>query len=120
MANDQTDITLANETAIPCGCVDPACPVHTNEACPMPATGILYRVDMDDTTGTNMCDDCAEDALDSGVFTTGLPASSVDSCWGCGPDYLNDGVELTDITIYGVAEKVCPACYDELPEDYAT
>jgi len=31
---------------------------------------ILFRVDMEDETGTAMCEECADDALDSGVFTT--------------------------------------------------
>lgn len=30
----------------------------------------LYRVDMDDESGTLFCEHCAEDAMESGVFTS--------------------------------------------------
>jgi hypothetical protein len=36
--------------------------------CRLTATCVLFRIDMDDETGTAFCDDCAEDALDSGLF----------------------------------------------------
>jgi len=108
------------DPAKPCGCIDRSCPAHPNVVCAMPATTTIYRVDMDDDDGTHMCDDCAADAIESGLFTTIKPVN-VESCWGCGPDWRQvAGSELTDITIYGMAEKVCPACYDELPEDYET
>lgn len=54
-----------------CECGDPGCPVHEGVAhCRNSATYTVYRVDMQDETGTSMCDKCAEDALDSGVFIT--------------------------------------------------
>jgi hypothetical protein len=54
-----------------CQCSDPGCPVHPNHSdCSRRATTTVYRVDMEDETGTPMCDRCAEDAMDSGVFTT--------------------------------------------------
>lgn len=57
-----------------CGCTDPACPVHTRHiACHKLATQTLYRVDMEDRTGTPMCDGCAEDAFASGLFTEEKP-----------------------------------------------
>ncbi len=51
-----------------CQCVDRGCP-HCKGGCPDKATVIVYRSDMDDANGTPMCDDCANDAIDSGVFT---------------------------------------------------
>jgi hypothetical protein len=67
-----------------CLCADRGCPachgLHGNgfRATPgvsvklarlsLPATYTLQRVDMPDVTGTPMCDDCATDALESGLF----------------------------------------------------
>ena len=53
-----------------CECSDPGCLAHKgqDEHSEL-ATTILYRVDMIDETGTAMCDDCADDAYESGVFT---------------------------------------------------
>jgi hypothetical protein len=54
----------------PCECADPGCPAHKNSSkCNGLATIILYRIDMNDATGTAMCDACADDALESGVFS---------------------------------------------------
>ncbi len=54
-----------------CECSDPGCPVHKGkETCERPAVLTVYRVDMEDETGTDMCTDCAADALESGVFAT--------------------------------------------------
>ena len=56
-----------------CECSDTGCPMHKNsQYCDCLATAILYRVDMDDYTGTAMCDDCANDATMSGLFTEDL------------------------------------------------
>jgi hypothetical protein len=53
-----------------CACVDIGCPVHKNRAgCYNDADTILYRVDMEDATGTAFCERCADDAMDSGLFT---------------------------------------------------
>jgi len=51
-----------------CECADHACPVCKGN-CRQVATGILYRVDMDDVTGTAFCEGCGEDAMESGLFT---------------------------------------------------
>lgn len=52
-----------------CECSDPGCPMHTGHSdCHMKAKILLLRVDMEDKTGTAMCHECAEDAMDSGVF----------------------------------------------------
>lgn len=54
-----------------CHCFDKGCPVHKGQhLCPNKALVRVYRVDMHDRTGTQMCEGCANDALDSGVFAT--------------------------------------------------
>ena len=50
-----------------CECSDTKCP-HCNGGCPDKATYICRRVDMEDETGTLRCEDCASDAMESGVF----------------------------------------------------
>lgn len=60
-----------------CQCGDPMCPVpHGRETCEGRCTDTaditLYRVDMLDETGTRFCAACAEDAMDSGLFTARL------------------------------------------------
>ncbi len=53
-----------------CECGDPGCPVHKGEqVCNLNATTQLFRIDMEDQTGTLMCDRCADDASESGLFT---------------------------------------------------
>lgn len=55
-----------------CMCVDSGCIVahggHQHGGCQNVAAVTLYRVDMDDKTGTDMCSPCAEDAMDTGLF----------------------------------------------------
>jgi len=52
-----------------CECCDRGCPVHLSFAgCRNEATTVLYRFDMNDETGTMFCDQCAVDALESGLF----------------------------------------------------
>jgi hypothetical protein len=53
-----------------CGCADRHCPAPHNgtATCHVRATITLYRVDMDDRTGTDMCEPCADDAMASGLF----------------------------------------------------
>lgn len=57
-----------DETRRICECFDRGCPVHGREECGKEATCILYRIDMIDETGTAFCDDCADDAMDSGLY----------------------------------------------------
>lgn len=38
--------------------------------CLSPSDTTVFRVDMEDNTGTPMCDKCASDAFESGLFTT--------------------------------------------------
>jgi hypothetical protein len=61
-----------------CECADPGCTAGITDAngkCTNKATCVLFRVDVEDNTGTAMCDECAEDALDSGLFA---PAEDFD------------------------------------------
>lgn len=53
--------------AIGCDCSDPGCP-HCGGACVAAAVTVVFRIDMEDETGTPMCLKCAEDCLDSGLF----------------------------------------------------
>lgn len=52
-----------------CECSDFMCPACAG-TCHTLATATLYRVDMDmqDETGTRMCENCADDAMASGLF----------------------------------------------------
>lgn len=58
----------------PCECSDPGCPEHKGKSrCSY--TGevmLLYRIDMEDKTGSAMCEKCASDAFESGVFTDSI------------------------------------------------
>lgn len=54
-----------------CECSDPGCKHHKGASdCRDKALQILYRIDMQDETGTAFCDNCADDAFSSGLFTT--------------------------------------------------
>lgn len=56
-----------------CECADPGCDAHTSkEDCREYASTILYRIDMEDNSGTAFCEACAADAIGSGVFTDEL------------------------------------------------
>ena len=52
-----------------CECSDPGCDACMGRCQTMGPTSILYRVDMDDCSGTRMCEACAADAFESGCFT---------------------------------------------------
>jgi hypothetical protein len=52
-----------------CECGDHCCPMHRGKDCHRSATTLLYRVDMEDCTGTYFCDDCDGEAYGSGLFT---------------------------------------------------
>ena len=56
-----------------CECADRLCPVHKGHAeCSFVGrTKTLYRVDMEDRTGTRFCPSCANDAYESGLFADG-------------------------------------------------
>jgi len=60
---------MLRKPACPCQCSDWICSVHTGTStCSHPATRTLFRIDMEDQTGTAFCDGCAEDAMNSGLF----------------------------------------------------
>ena len=61
MTDDELELVI-------CQCADSLCPVHRGTDCDLPATRTLYRVDMEDLTGTSFCEACANDALQSGLF----------------------------------------------------
>ena len=50
-----------------CMCVDSGCTCGGN--CQKHAETTLYRIDMEDYTGTDFCEECAADAMESGVFS---------------------------------------------------
>ena len=60
-----------------CECSDPQCP-ECQGKCEHWSTEILYRIDMEDETGTAFCDQCSADAMSSGVFTDTLPDEDED------------------------------------------
>ncbi len=60
-----------------CGCADPGCP-WCKGRCTRKAATTLYRVDMEDATGTPMCSRCAADAMESGVFTDTADVEGLD------------------------------------------
>jgi hypothetical protein len=54
-----------------CECTDSGCPIHKGIAeCHVQADVTLFRVDMDmeDDTPVIVCNGCAEDMVDSGLF----------------------------------------------------
>lgn len=53
-----------------CECADRECPEHrgTSECFNGALRKPLKRIDMEDHSGTLMCEACAEDAMQSGVF----------------------------------------------------
>ncbi len=62
-----------------CNDNDPKCP-HCAGNCTRLATQFLRRIDMDDT-GSKFCDRCAEDILESGVFSA-TDISLQNAFWG--------------------------------------
>jgi len=60
-----------------CECSDPGCPVHPQRShCQLTVARLLFRIDMQDETGTLFCDGCAEDAWSSGLFNTTVPGQA--------------------------------------------
>jgi hypothetical protein len=52
-----------------CECYDKECSAHKGTNCKRESrTKTLYRIDMEDKTGTRFCDDCESDALESGLY----------------------------------------------------
>lgn len=61
---------MAGSRSHQCECSDPGCPVHKGQSkCSFVGrTTTLFRIDMEDRTGTRMCPACTSDAMDSGLF----------------------------------------------------
>lgn len=57
-----------NYKKLTCMDADPNCPVCHGQ-CQNKATIKLYRIDMEDNYGTPMCENCSNDAFESGVFS---------------------------------------------------
>jgi len=56
-----------------CECSDTQCVAHAGTpACNGVAISVLYRVDMEDNSGTAFCEQCADDAMESGLFTDSI------------------------------------------------
>lgn len=55
-----------------CECQDPNCPVCHGK-CRRKQYSTLYRVDMEDLSGTGFCRECSEDAFNSGLFSDCSP-----------------------------------------------
>jgi hypothetical protein len=55
---------------LPCECSDPGCPVCSGD-CSNVGTALVFRIDMEDETGTVVCDGCSDDCLESGLFRPG-------------------------------------------------
>lgn len=53
---------------MPCECADTRCP-ECHGTCFEEGTILLYRIDMEDASGTLMCEGCSQDALESGLYT---------------------------------------------------
>jgi len=52
-----------------CKCADSGCPIHNGvSSCKNRRSVLLFRVDMEDRSGTWMCKDCADDAFKFGLF----------------------------------------------------
>ena len=64
-------MTILQDSDVQCECVHEDC-LHPAEQgsgqCIRQAAHILYRCDLDDHTGTAFCEECAEDAIDCGLF----------------------------------------------------
>ena len=53
-----------------CQCSNPECPVHSGiNKCANEATTCLYHMDMQEESGTMMCEGCASHAFDEGLFS---------------------------------------------------
>ena len=73
-ADEPTEGTITMSRKNLCKCSEGMCPCCFG-SCWSVATVTVYRVDMEDATGTPMCEGCADDAMDSGLFTTEPPSA---------------------------------------------
>lgn len=73
------DSTARHSDTLTCECSDVGCSVHIGQSCVLRNEQTLYRIDMDDWTGTRFCEKCASDAMDSGLFTDETQVDNLDS-----------------------------------------
>lgn len=66
-----------------CECSDLCCPAHKGKCCKALVKTVLWRIDMEDVTGTAFCEACAEDASEHGLFTDHEPLPK---------QYIGDGI----------------------------
>jgi hypothetical protein len=101
-----------------CECADPGCPCCKG-SCQAAARSVLFRVDMEDATGTPMCDGCGGDALDSGLFSQvsrdeaeaeldALDAEAQHECDRCGGELDQDCFGCPRCE---ECDGPCPGCY---------
>jgi hypothetical protein len=64
---EESDYYWRDTAMTDCECSDPLC-LHCEGHCESPSTQVLYRIDIEDITGTGFCDQCGADAYESGVF----------------------------------------------------
>ena len=76
-----------------CDCTDKGCAAHKGKAfCKHKAITTLYRIDCEDLTGTDMCDDCSIDAMASGVFADEPGEAYAKSCMPK-PEDITEGLD---------------------------
>jgi len=115
-----------------CECGDPGCPVCQGK-CYKPARTTVYRSDMKDETGTPMCQGCADDCLDSGIFYTKESAGHIVmdlliNEWGEAPNSPFDAIKLAPairyefrrLGDYEKAKETVLANIADNPNHYAT
>jgi len=71
-----------------CKCDDPGCGQCCGGRKPHSPGRVsrVYRVDMEDRTGSLFCSGCAQDALDSGMFSSRPPGKRKEEQWIMAPD----------------------------------
>ena len=74
-----------------CECCDVGCPIDHAGECNAPATETLVRFDLAGEPECDFCGDCANDALDSGVFSTKDEDETI-FCEACESESLDDCV----------------------------
>jgi hypothetical protein len=87
---------------VQCECGDPGCPVHKGTSnCPNLSSRKVFRSDMEDRSGTRMCNACADDAMDSGVFYEKNPTYDVDVI----PNVRRQSLTIKALTHGGAVRK---------------
>lgn len=73
--NEAGSVSVKEQSKMPkvrqCECSDPGCPCESRRC--IGQRTLIYRVDMEDLTGTLMCRLCCDDAMETGLFTEDNP-----------------------------------------------